>query len=109
VASDLVLDKGERLHVQLDIPGVEDATLLEAVVSRRSEEIKGRRKTIPAGLGVVFVGNTLEERQLIQQVVMSILTLDRLCFGYEHQMRARALAKTNPGGTDTPNSSALQR
>ena len=109
VASDLVLDRGERLHVQLDIPGVEDTTPLEAVVSRRSEEIQGRTKTIPAGLGLVFVGNTLEERQLIQQVVMSTLTLDRLCFGYEHQMRARELAKMNPGGTDTPKSSPLQR
>ena len=109
VASDLVLDKGERLHVQLDLPGVEDTIPLEAVVSRRSEEIQGRTKTIPAGLGLVFVGNTHEERQLIQQVVMSILTLDRLCFGHEHQMRVRELAKANPRGTGTSNSGALRR
>jgi len=109
VASTLVLDKGERLHVQLDLPGVEDTVPLEALVSRRSEEIQGKTKTIPAGLGLVFVGNTREERQLIQQVVMSILSLDRLCFGYEHQMRVRELAKANPREVDSPNSGALQR
>lgn len=100
VATELVLEKGDRLHLELDIPGVDESRPLQAVVARRSDEIKGKRKTIPAGLGLVFVGNTPEERQLIQQVVMSTLALDLLGFGYEHQMKCRELAKTHPRGVD---------
>lgn len=102
VATQLVLEKGERLQLELDIPGVEETRPLQAIVARCSEEIKGKRKTIPAGLGLVFVGNTPEERQLIQQVVMSTLTLDLLGFGYEHQMKCRELAKTHPRGITAP-------
>jgi hypothetical protein len=105
VATKLVLEKGERLQVELDIPGVDESRPLQAIVARCSEEIKGKRKTIPAGLGLVFVGNTPEERQLIQQVVMSTLALDLLGFGYEHQMKCRELAKTHPRGVDVPTTS----
>lgn len=80
VATDMVLEKGESLSIELDIPGVETPTPLQAVVARRSEEIRGKTRIIPAGLGVVFVGNTPEERHLIQKVVMSTLTLDLLSF-----------------------------
>jgi hypothetical protein len=102
VATELVLEKGDRLQLELDIPGVEESRPLQAVVARCSEEIKGKKKTIPAGLGLVFVGNTPEERQLIQQVVMSTLALDLLGFGYEHQMKCRELAKTHPKGLENP-------
>lgn len=96
VATTMVLEKGERLHVELDIPGVESPTPLQAVVARCSDEVKGRTRTIPAGLGLVFVGNTPEERELIQQVVMSTLTLDLLGFGYKQQDKLKDSAKTHP-------------
>jgi hypothetical protein len=102
VATELVLEKGDRLQLELDIPGVDESRPLQAVVARCSEEIKGKKKTIPAGLGLVFVGNTPEERQLIQQVVMSTLALDLLGFGYDNQMKCRELAKTHPTGLETP-------
>ena len=86
VATDMVLEIGESLSIELDIPGVETPTPLQAIVARRSGEIRGRTRIIPAGLGVVFVGNTPEERQLIQKVVMSTLTLDLLSFGCEAQV-----------------------
>jgi hypothetical protein len=98
VATDLVMQKGDRIHVELDIPGVEEPKPLQAVVARRSEEIKGRKRTIPAGLGLVFVGNTPEEREFIQQVVMSTLTLDLLGFSYDQQTRSRNTSKTHPYG-----------
>ena len=66
VVTDLVLEKGERVHVELDIPGIDNPLPLQAIVARCSGAIQGRTKTIPAGLGLVFVGNTPEERQLIQ-------------------------------------------
>ncbi len=95
VATDLVLEKGEKLHIELDVPG-SDTMPLQAVVVRRSGEIKGKKKTIPAGLGVVFVSNTPEERQLIQRVVMSTLTLDLLNFGYDQQTRVIDDCGTQP-------------
>jgi hypothetical protein len=95
VATDLVLEKGEGLHIELDIPGSETMPL-QAVVARRSGEIKGKKKIIPAGLGLVFVDNTPEERKLIQKVVMSTLTLDLLNFGYDQQTRGRDDDKTQP-------------
>jgi hypothetical protein len=97
VATDLILGKGEQVHVELDIPGIEDPMPLQAIVARCSGEIQGRKKTIPAGLGLVFVGNTPEERRLIQQVVMSTLMLDLLSFGCKHQ-RLKEAAKTHPLG-----------
>jgi Tfp pilus assembly protein PilZ len=97
VATNLVLEKGEKVHVELEIPGIEEPTPLQAIVARCSGAIQGRNKTIPAGLGLVFVGNTQEERQLIQQVVMSTLMLDLLSFGCKHQ-RLKEAAKTHPRG-----------
>ncbi len=95
VATDLILEKGEKLHIELDIPGSETMPL-QAIVARRSGEIKGKKKVIPAGLGLVFIGNTSEERQLIQKVVMSTLTLDLLNFSYDQQTRLRDQGKTQP-------------
>ncbi len=97
VATDMVLEKGESLSIELDIPGVETPTPLRAIVVRRSEEIRGRTRIIPAGLGVVFVGNTPEERQLIQKVVMSSLTLDLLSCGCEAQVRTSAALRFTDG------------
>lgn len=98
VATDLVMEKGEHLHIELDIPGVVESRPLQAAVVRRTEEVRGRERTIPAGLGLVFLGTTPEERQLIQQVVMSTLTLDLLSFGYDHHKHLRDLSKTHPTG-----------
>ena len=95
VATDLVLEKGESLHIELDVPGSESMPL-QAVVARRSGEIKGKKRIIPPGLGLVFVDNSPEERQLIQKVVMSVLTLDLLSFGYDQQTRQRDDDKTQP-------------
>ena len=101
VATAMVLETGERLNIELDIPGVESPTPLQAVVARCSQEVRGRTRIIPAGLGLVFVGKTLEERRLIQQVVMSTLTLDLLGFGVEQQTRPRAATETQPFGIET--------
>jgi Tfp pilus assembly protein PilZ len=97
VATDLVLDKGDKVHLELEIPGVDSPTPLLAVVARCSCEIRSKKKNIPAGLGLVFIGNTPEERQLIQQVVMSTLTLDLLSFGCKIQ-RVKESSKTHPFG-----------
>jgi hypothetical protein len=101
VATDLDLEKGTEVHLELEIPGVDTSTPFKAVVARRSEEIQGKKETIPAGLGLVFVGNTPEERDVIQQVVMSLLTLDLLSFGCKLQ-RIKHNSKTLPLGVKVP-------
>ena len=89
VATDLVLEKGEKVHLELELPGIEEPQPLLAIVARCSPEITGRRTTIPAGLGVVFVAKSQKERQLIQKVVMTTLALDLLGYGYRKDGAAK--------------------
>jgi hypothetical protein len=88
IATELVLEKGEELNIEFDVPGT-DSMPLQAVVARQSEEIKGKNKTVPAGLGIVFMSDTPEEREHIQKVVMSALTLDLLNFSYDQQQMGK--------------------
>jgi Tfp pilus assembly protein PilZ len=85
VATSLELEKGTRLAVELQIPGIEEPRPLQAVVARCSPEIRGASKVIPAGMGVAFVGATAEERQLIQQMVTETLAIDLLGYGIERR------------------------
>jgi Tfp pilus assembly protein PilZ len=93
VATDLVLEKGEKIQLELDIPGESTQQPLQAVVARCSAEIKGHHKVIPAGLGLVFVGQDQAEKELIQKVVMMTLTVDLLGYG--------ARKNPLPGSDDT--------
>lgn len=81
VATDLVLEKGEKVHLELDIPGDSKTQPLQAVVARHSAEIQGHHRKIPAGLGLVFVGQDQAEKELIQRVVMMTLAVDLLGYG----------------------------
>ena len=81
VATDLVLPKGEKIHLELDIPGDSKWPPLQAMVARCSGEIKGHHQVIPAGLGLVFVGQDQVEKELIQKVVMMTLAVDLLGYG----------------------------
>ncbi len=96
IATDLALQKGEKkVHLELDIPGGPATPPLQAVVARCSGEIKGHHKVIPAGLGLVFVGQDQSEKELIQKIVMMTLAIDLLGYG----------ARKNPiqGPADTRN------
>ena len=81
VATELVLQKGEKIHLELDIPGDATTQPLQAVVARCSGEIKGHHKVIPAGIGIVFVGQDQSEKELIQKIVMMTLAVDLLGYG----------------------------
>jgi len=81
VATDLVLEKGEKVHLELDIPGDSQTQPLQAMVARHSGEIQGHHRVIPAGLGLVFVGQDQAEKELIQRVVMMTLAIDLLGYG----------------------------
>lgn len=81
VATSLVLEKGEKVHLELEIPGDSTRQPLQAVVARCSGEMKGHHRVIPAGLGVVFVGEGQAEREVIQKIVMRTLAIDLLGYG----------------------------
>jgi hypothetical protein len=73
VATELVLPKNTRLEVELRLPGVEKGLPLQAVVARRTEAVEGRNRTVPAGLGIVFLTTNVMERSFIQLAVLAAL------------------------------------
>jgi hypothetical protein len=73
VACDLVLDKNTALEVELQIPGEDKSLPLKAIVARRTEEVEGRTRVIPAGLGLVFMTDNVMERAFIQKAVLEAL------------------------------------
>jgi len=77
IATELVLEKNRPLRILLEVRAAGRRPWLEAVVMRRTERIVGRRLTIPAGLGVVFVAATKLEREFIQRAVVEALTESR--------------------------------
>ena len=73
VATELDLDRNTPVEVELLIPG-EDKTLpLKAVVARKTEAVEGKSRTIPAGLGLVFMTENVMERAFIQKAVLEAL------------------------------------
>lgn len=75
IATELVLDKGTPLRVELCVPDVEEPLLINAEVARRTERIEGESGVIPAGLGVMFITDSEEEERFIQNAV--IVALER--------------------------------
>jgi PilZ domain len=73
VATDLVLEKGTKLEVELRIAGADKSLPLQAVVARRIEAVEGREHTIPAGLGLVFLTSNVMERAFVQMAVLAAL------------------------------------
>lgn len=73
VATDLELDKNTAVEVELQIPGEDKSLPLKALVARRTEEVKGKTRVIPAGLGLVFITENVMERAFIQKAVLEAL------------------------------------
>lgn len=73
VATELVLPKNTRLEVELRLPGIEKSLPLQAIVARHTEAVEGRNRTVPAGLGIVFLTSNVMERSFIQLAVLEAL------------------------------------
>jgi hypothetical protein len=73
VATELVLPKNTRLEVELRLPGIEKSLPLQAIVARHTEAVEGRNRTMPAGLGLVFLTTNVMERSFIQLAVLAAL------------------------------------
>lgn len=73
VATELVLPKNTRIEVELRLPGIEKSLPLQAIVARHTEAVEGRNRTVPAGLGIVFLTTNVMERSFIQLAVLEAL------------------------------------
>ena len=75
IATELVLEKGTPLRVELCVPDVDEPLLINAEVARHTERIEGEGGAIPAGLGVMFITDNDKEERFIQNAV--IVALER--------------------------------
>lgn len=73
IATDLALDKNTSVEIELQIPGEERSLPLRALVARRTEQVDGKTRVIPAGLGLVFMTDNVMERAFIQKAVLAAL------------------------------------
>jgi len=91
VATDLVLDRNAAVEVELQIPGEDKSLPLKAIVARRTEEVTGKRRVIPAGLGLVFMTENVMERAFIQKAVLEAL---------KGSLAATRINRSTPPATD---------
>ena len=75
IATELVLEKGTPLRVELCVPDVVDPLLIKAVVARREERVEGQSGDMPGGLGVMFLADNEKQETFIQNAV--IVALER--------------------------------
>ena len=73
IATNLALEKNTAVEIELELPGEEKSLPLKAVVARRTEEVEGSHRSIPAGLGLVFLTSNIMERSFIQKAVLEAL------------------------------------
>lgn len=87
VATDLVLEKGFEILLELQVPGSPRPNPIRAVVARRADRIRNSEGVMPAGLGLCFLADSKDERERIRELVKTTLTLDLLDFGYESRKK----------------------
>jgi hypothetical protein len=74
VGTEMVLESGETVTLEIQMPGSNRLESIRGVVARQQDEAT-------SGLGVEFLPTSVEERDHIYYVVKTILALDLL--GYE--------------------------
>ena len=73
IATDLVVEEGTSLRVELCVPDVDEPLLVNAVVARLTERIESESGAIPAGLGLMFITDNEKEERFIQNAVIVAL------------------------------------
>jgi hypothetical protein len=97
VATSLILDRGQRIEIEIATSGLTNPKRLVAVVARCTGHTKGKNGHMPPGLGVCFIAQSEEERERIREMVMATLTLDLLDYGYERQLTPTTSETIIPG------------
>ncbi len=78
VVTDADLKKGDRVQLEIEIPGEGETKILAATIAHRRAEIRRQEEVLPQGLGVSFVAPTQEDLDYIQQVVVRLMACDLL-------------------------------
>lgn len=87
IATDLKLEKGTFLELEIESSG-DEAMSLSAVVARRGKLILESHRPMPPGLGLTFIATTAEARSRVHRIVLATVTLDLLSYGYESRLGA---------------------
>jgi hypothetical protein len=89
VSTELSLEKGAAVDVEIALPGMRVPELVHALVARQAERFQRGDRTTPQGLGLRFLADNLREQERIRRIVMMTLTLDLLKYGYETRKTVR--------------------
>ena len=81
VATDLKLERGTLLRLELVVPGETLTRSIRAKVARSKDDITDHRDPVPVGLGVEFITTSEAEESMVQDTVNAILTLELLGYG----------------------------
>jgi hypothetical protein len=98
VATDLTLDRGCPIQVEIVTPGNTVLKPVSATVAHCARD----RENVPGGMGIRFLAETIEEHDRISDIVMSTLALDLLDFGYRKRKKPAAKPKETGGTTSHP-------
>jgi hypothetical protein len=89
VATEIDMQIGRAIDIVIDLPGMRLPAQVPALVARRADRIQRYDRIIPEGLGLRFIAESNEDRERIHRIVMMILTLDLLKYGYENRRTIR--------------------
>jgi hypothetical protein len=89
VSTDLALEKGTTVDIEIALPGIKVPELVHAHVVRQAERFRRGDIVTPQGLGLRFLADNLREEERIRRIVMMTLTLDLLKYGYETRKTIR--------------------
>ncbi len=78
VATSLRLKKGTRIHLEIEIPGQTQPSVLQAFVARLRAGENDSQNTSPSGLGLMFITDSEEDLRLVSRVVTTALAIDLL-------------------------------
>jgi len=84
VSTDLALQKGASVDIEIELPGMQVPTLVHAQVARQAQRLQRGDRVTPRGLGLRFLAESFEEQERIRRIVMTTLILDLMKYGYEH-------------------------
>ncbi len=74
VATNLVVECGTHISIEILVPDFYGIRPLPAMVTRCRGGTQEMGKHNLGGLGLVFINSSIEEREFVQRIVMSILT-----------------------------------
>ncbi len=108
IATRATWDRGSYVTLVFDLPGPKGAQTIKAQVAR-SKPLRddGQFDSMPAGLGLMFLANELEERLRVERLVAALVSLDLLRYDKRQSKWMESTEplpgddRTDPSNSDT--------